>query len=39
VYAAIDDPYCYRGTQVLKNRPGLRDQDALEADSSSGAVS
>jgi cell filamentation protein len=27
---AIDDPYCYAGTPVLKNIPGLRDQAALE---------
>jgi cell filamentation protein len=29
-YAAIADPYCYPGTTVLKNIPGLRDADALE---------
>lgn len=35
MYAAFDDPYCYKGTAVLKNRLGLRDQtdlDAFEAD-------
>lgn len=31
MYAAFDDPYCYRGTAVLKNRLALRDQDALDA--------
>lgn len=34
MYDAIDDPYCYRGTTVLKNRAGLRSQielDKLEA--------
>ena len=31
MYAAIPDPYCYPGTTVLKNVPGLRDADALEA--------
>ncbi|MBT9293099.1 Fic/DOC family protein [Prosthecodimorpha staleyi] len=30
MYQAIDDPYCYRGTDVLKNRLGLRDQTALD---------
>ena len=30
-YDAIDDPYCYRGTTVLKNRADIRHQDALEA--------
>jgi len=35
VYAAIDDPYCYTGTAILKNRLGLRvqaDLDVFEAD-------
>jgi cell filamentation protein len=35
VYAAIDDPYCYKGTTVLRNRLGLRvqaDLDEFEAD-------
>jgi cell filamentation protein len=35
VYRTVVDPYCYRGTTVLKNRLGLRDQadlDAFEAD-------
>lgn len=31
MYDAIDDPYCYRGTTVLKNRLGLRTQAALDA--------
>lgn len=31
MYAAEDDPYCYPGTDVLKNIPGIRDQAALEA--------
>lgn len=30
-YDAFDDPYCYKGTQVLKNRLGLRDPEQLEA--------
>lgn len=29
-YNATDDPLCYPGTQVLKNRAGLRDQDELD---------
>jgi cell filamentation protein len=29
-YDAFDDPYCYQGTGVLKNRLGLRDADTLE---------
>ena len=35
MYEAIADPYCYRGSSVLKNRLGLRAQselDAFEAD-------
>jgi cell filamentation protein len=28
-YDAFDDPYCYKGTFVLKNKAGLRDIDAL----------
>jgi cell filamentation protein len=28
-YDAYEDPYCYRGSAVLKNRLGLRDQTAL----------
>ena len=28
-YDAFDDPYCYNGTFVLKNKAGLRDIDAL----------
>jgi cell filamentation protein len=31
VYASINDPYCYKGTTVLRNRLGLREQNALEA--------
>jgi cell filamentation protein len=31
VYEAIADPYCYKGTSVLRNRLGLRDQEALDA--------
>jgi cell filamentation protein len=30
-YEAFDDPYCYRGTEVLKNRVGIRDSKLLEA--------
>lgn len=30
-YDAFDDPYCYAGTHVLKNRLGLRDAAQLEA--------
>lgn len=30
-YDALDDPYCYKGTSVLKNIPGLRDPAALAA--------
>jgi cell filamentation protein len=29
-YVAGSDPYCYAGTSVLKNIPGLRDPTALE---------
>lgn len=29
-YAAFDDPYCYPGSSVLRNRRDLRDQEALE---------
>lgn len=31
MYEAIADPYCYKGTSVLRNRLGLRDQEALDA--------
>lgn len=31
MYEATDDPYCYKGTAVLRNRLGLRDQEALDA--------
>jgi len=30
MYDSIDDPYCYPGTNVLKNRRNLRTQEALE---------
>jgi cell filamentation protein len=30
MYEATEDPYCYPGTSVLKNRLGLREQEALE---------
>ena len=30
MYDAVADPYCYAGTTVLKNIPGIRDQAALE---------
>ncbi|MGD9867705.1 MAG: Fic/DOC family protein [Hyphomicrobiales bacterium] len=29
-YAVVADPYCYAGTAVLKNIPGLRDQATVE---------
>ena len=28
---AVADPYCYEGTTVLRNIPGIREQSALEA--------
>jgi len=31
VYQAIKDPYCYKGTTVLRNRLGIRELEALEA--------
>jgi cell filamentation protein len=31
VYEAVKDPYCYKGTTVLRNRLALREQEALEA--------
>lgn len=31
MYEAGGDPYCYRGTSVLKNRLGLRDRTKLDA--------
>lgn len=31
MYEAEQDPYCYSGTHVLKNRLGLRNQAALDA--------
>lgn len=30
-YDAFEDPYCYKGTDVLKNKLGLRDATQLEA--------
>ena len=30
-YDAFDDPYCYKGTGVLRNTAGLRNAEALEA--------
>lgn len=30
LYAAADDPYCYRGTTVFKDRLGLREQNQLD---------
>jgi cell filamentation protein len=30
-YDVFDDPYCYKGTHVLKNRARLRDPETLEA--------
>lgn len=30
MYAAVADPYCYAGTSILKNIPGIRDQAALD---------
>jgi cell filamentation protein len=29
-YTAVADPYCYAGTSILRNIPGLRDQAALD---------
>ncbi|WP_424983096.1 Fic/DOC family protein [Maritalea sp. S77] len=29
-YKATEDPLCYQGTQVLKNKAGLREQDELD---------
>jgi cell filamentation protein len=31
VYDAVDDPHCYKGAAILRNRLGLRDQAALDA--------
>jgi len=31
MYEAIEDPYCYPGTNVLRNKLGIRDADQLEA--------
>ena len=30
MYQAVPDPYCYKGTTVLKNRLGVRDQETLD---------
>src|ERR1700712_149025 len=30
MYDAVADPYCYDGTVVLRNVPGLRSQEALD---------
>jgi len=30
MYDAVADPYCYPGTTVLKNIPGLRSQGDLD---------
>ena len=30
-YDAFDDPYCYKGTGILRNKAGLRDPEPLEA--------
>lgn len=30
MYQAVSDPYCYKGTSVLKNRLGTRKQDVLD---------
>jgi cell filamentation protein len=30
-YDAFDDPYCYKGTETLKNKLGLRDPATLES--------
>jgi len=29
-YDAFEDPYCYEGASVLKNKAGLRDQALLD---------
>jgi len=31
MYDAVEDPYCYRGTTVLKNIPDLRTQEELDS--------
>ena len=31
MYAAVDDPYCYPGTSILKNKLGLKTQRKLDA--------
>jgi len=30
MYDAVQDPYCYEGTTILKNIPGIWDQSALD---------
>lgn len=30
MYDAVSDPYCYEGTTILQNIPGLREQAALD---------
>lgn len=29
-YTTVNDPYCYYGTSILKNRAEIRDHEALE---------
>ncbi|MGT2481837.1 Fic/DOC family protein [Methylobacterium oryzae CBMB20] len=31
MYEAIDDPYCYQGTTVLRNKLGIREAEQLTA--------
>jgi cell filamentation protein len=31
MYAAVDDPYCYPGTTILKNKLGLKNLRELGA--------
>jgi cell filamentation protein len=30
MYRVVEDPYCYTGTTVLKNRAGIRSQRQLD---------
>jgi hypothetical protein len=30
MYGTFEDPYCYLGTSILRNLPGLRDSAALQ---------
>ena len=30
MYGTFEDPYCYPGTSILRNLPGLRDSAALQ---------